>query len=75
MSERQGITVIPSKPESILTRQQRRHAKQAREYEAAIAKQGKRYIKGYHNNPKGLPHIGAKQLAKMTRKQNANAHP
>jgi hypothetical protein len=53
------------------TRQQRRHAQQAAEYQAGVAKQGKRYIKGFHNNPLGLPHVGAKQMAKMAR-QNAD---
>lgn len=64
-SERLGTT-IKLQP---LTRQQRRHAAQAAAYEAAIKKQGTRYIKGWSVNPKGPRHVGAKQIAR----QNAEA--
>jgi len=58
-----------------LTRQQRRHLKQIVEYHVAIAKQGTVYIRGFHKNPKGPPHVGAKQLAKIAKRQNQQPEP
>jgi hypothetical protein len=71
-------TINPAAPELTytqprITRQQRRHAKEALEYQQSVAKQGKRYIKGYSSNPKGPSHIGTKQLAKLRSRQNVPA--
>ena len=51
-----------------VTRQQRRHAAQARAYKEAIERQGTRYVTNHTPpNPKGKRHVGAKQLAKLAR--------
>ena len=62
---------IPDSPPPAprLTRQQRRHAQQAKDYQEAIAKQKTRYVIGIGRTQKNRPHIGIKQMSKMLAKQ------
>ena len=56
-----------------LNRNQKRHAKQAIEYADAVKSQGRRYVKGFHSNPKHpMPHLGEKQKAKLLAKLQKN---